>query len=254
MPPKQKAPVVSRGASEVHIQAASWNTSDNTPIPVDLPSLAAEVRACHEAVRDHIRASFTFACRAGELLATAKKVVGHGRWLNWIDQNCDLSEDQVERYIRCAKHRAAIEANSADVRNLTITEALKSIAKPKPEPTPEPVRVQTTADVDDDGLVVPEEAGVPSQPPLEPSARDQLIAEHRADLARHAPPPPKPDSARLLGSRVQLKGEILERLRHALVAAERLDNIEHAQGVPDGERAYAAMPIADLIARLASRS
>jgi len=54
----------------------------------------------------------------------------------------------------------------------------------------------------------------------------------------------------LLGSRVQLKEEILKRLRHALVAAERLDNIEHAQSVPDGERAYAAMPIADLIARL----
>jgi hypothetical protein len=30
MPPKQKAPAQDRGASEVHIQAASWNTSDNT--------------------------------------------------------------------------------------------------------------------------------------------------------------------------------------------------------------------------------
>jgi hypothetical protein len=29
MPPKWKTPVVSRGASEVHIQAASWNASDN---------------------------------------------------------------------------------------------------------------------------------------------------------------------------------------------------------------------------------
>jgi len=158
-------PPTGEAGSGVIIEAAKLDTPENTPTPLDLPSLAAEVRACHEAVRDHIRASFTFACRAGELLATAKKVVGHGRWLNWIDQNCDLSEDQVERYIRCAKHRAAIEANSADVRNLTITEALKSIAKPKPEPTPEPVRVQTAADVDDDGPAVPERGWRPISAP-----------------------------------------------------------------------------------------
>jgi hypothetical protein len=163
-------------------RAKTQHLIDAPQVPVDLPSLADEVRACHAAVRDHIRSSFTFACRAGELLLTAKRVVGHGRWLNWIDQNCHLSEDQVERYIRCAKHRAAIEANSADVRNLTITEAMKSIARPRepksephPEQAAEPESPQTPAakpvrqaivavDVVDGDRAVVVEVDAPSQP------------------------------------------------------------------------------------------
>ena len=60
---------------------------------------------------------------AGELLLDAKDLLKHGQWLPWLAENCAISERTAQLYMRCAKNRAAIEAKSATVADLTLNEA-----------------------------------------------------------------------------------------------------------------------------------
>src|SRR5262249_32853312 len=101
--------------------------------------LSAEIDdldALARAVRDHLQASVTaaqnfleHALAAGDVLIRAKEQVKHGDWLPWL-KSCDLSADTAERYMKLARHRA--ELNSARVRNLSLSAALKLVAKKKP--------------------------------------------------------------------------------------------------------------------------
>jgi hypothetical protein len=74
-----------------------------------LIELAADIRAYHAAAIDHFGAGFEYAIKAGEKLLHAKKMVVHGIWLPWLKANCQISEAEAQRYMRCAKHRTEIE-------------------------------------------------------------------------------------------------------------------------------------------------
>jgi len=56
----------------------------------------------------------------------------HGNWLAWLKRECDLSEDKAERYMQIARGRAKLEANSARLRNLSLSNALRVIKKSEP--------------------------------------------------------------------------------------------------------------------------
>jgi Protein of unknown function (DUF3102) len=88
-----------------------------------------------KAVREHLQASANAAQNflehtldAGDALIRAKAQVKHGEWLPWL-KLCDLSADKAERYMQLARHRA--ELNSAGVRNLSLSVALRLIGKPQ---------------------------------------------------------------------------------------------------------------------------
>jgi Protein of unknown function (DUF3102) len=68
------------------------------------------------------------ALAAGDALIHAKEQVQHGGWLPWL-KLCGLSADTAERYMKLARHRA--ELNSAGVRNLSLSVALRLIGKPQ---------------------------------------------------------------------------------------------------------------------------
>ena len=89
-----------------------------------------------KAVREHLQATANAAQNflehtldAGDALICAKAQVKHGEWLPWL-KLCDLNEDKAERYMKLARHRA--ELNSTGVRNLSLSAALKLVAKKKP--------------------------------------------------------------------------------------------------------------------------
>jgi Protein of unknown function (DUF3102) len=95
-----------------------------------------DLDALGKAVREHLQASANAAQNllehtldAGDALIRAKAQVKHGEWLPWL-KLCDLSADKAERYMKLARHRA--ELNSAGVRNLSLSAALKLVAKKKP--------------------------------------------------------------------------------------------------------------------------
>jgi hypothetical protein len=92
-----------------------------------LTDLAARIRTEHEAVSLALKRGVTHAMMAGDLLLEAKLAVPHGRWLQWLTDNCDaLSERTVQLYMKLAKNRVTIEkemANPQSVADLTLNEA-----------------------------------------------------------------------------------------------------------------------------------
>jgi Protein of unknown function (DUF3102) len=95
----------------------------------DLDALAKEV-CRHLAASTNAAQNFLeHALAGGDPLIRAKAQVKHGDWLKWL-KSCDLSADTAERYMKLARHRA--ELNSARLRNLSLSAALKLVVKKKP--------------------------------------------------------------------------------------------------------------------------
>jgi hypothetical protein len=100
----------------------------------NLDGLAGQIKAEHEQAIGSARAALEHALRAGQLLVEARALVAHGEWLPWLSR-VDISERQAQRYMRLAANRPMLEANPSFETDLTITDALALIAKPKPEQT-----------------------------------------------------------------------------------------------------------------------
>jgi hypothetical protein len=117
--------------------------------PADLGDLAATVRAAHQGVMLAVTNMIEHALAAGDALIAAKAAleadVGYGHWLKWLKSECDLSEDRAERYMRVARGRAILEADSARVRNLSLTGALKLLPSSKAPPAAAQRRAHRTA-------------------------------------------------------------------------------------------------------------
>lgn len=88
-----------------------------------LTDLAARIKAEHTAVSESLRESVRHGMVAGDLLVEAKAQLGHGQWLPWLREHCTISERTAQLYMRLAKNREAIEANTQCVADLTLSEA-----------------------------------------------------------------------------------------------------------------------------------
>jgi hypothetical protein len=95
----------------------------------DLDTLAKEVCKHLAAGANAAQNFLEHALAAGDALILARAQVRHGDWLKWL-KSCDLSADTAERFMKLARHRA--ELNSARVRNLSLSAALKLVARKKP--------------------------------------------------------------------------------------------------------------------------
>ena len=58
-----------------------------------------------KAVVEALESGLDHAMKAGEYLAVAKKLVGHGCWADWIEENCEFSYRTARNYIRVYTHR-----------------------------------------------------------------------------------------------------------------------------------------------------
>jgi hypothetical protein len=94
-----------------------------------LADLAARIVAEHQAVSTALKDSVRHAITAGELLVEAKAQLNkHGQWLPWLRGHCTMSERTAQLYMRCAKNREHIEANTQCVADLTLSEAAAMLA------------------------------------------------------------------------------------------------------------------------------
>src|SRR5262245_51141298 len=110
----------------------------------DLDALAKEVSKHLQATTAAAQNFLEHALAAGDALIRAKAQVKHGDWLKWL-KSCDLSADTAKRYMKRARHRD--ELNSARVRNLSLSAALKMVTKPQPA-NPKPTKKTTAASFD----------------------------------------------------------------------------------------------------------
>jgi hypothetical protein len=98
----------------------------------DLSALAATVRKAHQGVNLAAANLVEQALIAGDALIKAKDSVPYGGWLKWLKAECDLGEDRAENYMRIARSRGILEADSARARNLSLRGALELIRQKSP--------------------------------------------------------------------------------------------------------------------------
>jgi hypothetical protein len=111
---------------------AKYHFSQQKQRRATLEQLAERVRTALKGVTLAGTNLLEHALAAGDALLAAKEAAGHGNWLAWLKRECDLSEDKAERYMQIARGRAKLEANSARLRNLSLSNALRVIKKSEP--------------------------------------------------------------------------------------------------------------------------
>jgi hypothetical protein len=115
--------------------------SGNEVIPpgtLSLSELVARVNEEHKQVKECVIKGAQHAVRAGELLWQAKRKAGHGRWLEWIAENCEFSERTAQIYMKLADALPQM-ANPQRLVDLSLTGAIKMIEDLKaPEENPIP--------------------------------------------------------------------------------------------------------------------
>jgi hypothetical protein len=97
-----------------------------------LADLGTRIKSLHTQIVDAAKNVVRRAIDAGTALIDAKKQVGHGKWLRWLKEECELSERTAEVYMTCARNRQLLEAIIAAAANMTLAQALQAI-KPKPD-------------------------------------------------------------------------------------------------------------------------
>lgn len=99
---------------------------------VDLQGLAVRINEQQARIEQAWGMTLELAREAGELLREAKRAVGHGNWLPWLEANCRVSASMAGKYMKIAKGWPELVAeNTEHVPNLSIRDAMKLLAKPR---------------------------------------------------------------------------------------------------------------------------
>lgn len=98
-----------------------------------LNTLAAKINHSHEECISSLRASVSHARRTGNFLLEAQALVEKARekWIPWVQDHCDFSVSEAQRYMRIANRYSELSKKCADPRALTITEALRLLSAGK---------------------------------------------------------------------------------------------------------------------------
>jgi Protein of unknown function (DUF3102) len=108
------------------------------PGRLSLPELADRLNHEHRQVKECAIKGAHHAVKAGELLWEAKRKAGHGRWLDWLAENCEFAERTAQVYMKLANELPQ-RANPQSIADMTLTGAIKMIESLKgPEEDPIP--------------------------------------------------------------------------------------------------------------------
>ena len=114
-----------------------------------LPGLAGRINEAHRLCEQAFREGLQHAITAGELLIEAKALCQYGEWLDWLRDNCDVSERTAQAYMRVARNREALEAKAQHVAGLAFCDAVALLAEPKSKDVAEVAFAETRGVLDD---------------------------------------------------------------------------------------------------------
>jgi hypothetical protein len=126
---------------------------------VTLPDLAGRIEAEHQAAIGASRTALEHAVRCGELLIQAKADVGHGGWIEWLEDNCTVRPRTAQVYMKLARELPKLPEEKAQrVAFLTVREAVHTISQSTARiaalPAPQQDQVLELADTNGERLVV----------------------------------------------------------------------------------------------------
>lgn len=95
-----------------------------------LDALAEKINEGHEQCLKLLRSSLTHARNTGTSLLRAKKLVkGSGQpWENWVQENCEFSISQAQRYMLIADRYHELLKKIENPEELSMTEALRMLS------------------------------------------------------------------------------------------------------------------------------
>src|SRR5581483_6032632 len=67
--------------------------------------LVSSINQAHQAVVDALEKGLVHALKAGEYLSQAKKLVGHGKGAEWVENHCEFSYRTARSYLRVYNKR-----------------------------------------------------------------------------------------------------------------------------------------------------
>ena len=100
-----------------------------------LPIIASSINEHLAAAEQASKRGLEHAIAAGMLLIEAKELVGHGKWLTWLQANCPaVGPRQAQTYMRLARYRHKLEGfKNAATAHLTIGAAEALVGRYRPE-------------------------------------------------------------------------------------------------------------------------
>jgi hypothetical protein len=98
-------------------------------MPATFAELAAKINTEHAAVEASARAGLAHAKAAGEMLAAAKRQIGHGRWLAWVKEHCRVSERTCRAYMQIADRWEELTAKRQHAADLSIRDGLRLLVE-----------------------------------------------------------------------------------------------------------------------------
>ena len=93
-----------------------------------LQTLKKRIEVCHRGVVEHGRKTLESARDGGEHLVSAKKLVPHGQWLAWLDDNFPASEETSATYMRIYRGWDLIAKSVETTEGLTFARAASKSA------------------------------------------------------------------------------------------------------------------------------
>src|SRR6516162_11898148 len=97
------------------------------PKEPDLVTLAQQINAEHDALKEALLSGAQRAIALGKLLLKAKLLVRHGQWEEWVATNTNLSDRAAQRCMSLANGEALLAAKAPNVADLTMTDAIKAL-------------------------------------------------------------------------------------------------------------------------------
>ena len=98
-----------------------------TETEATLDQLAMNIQKGHRRCIDGIKGLIAQAKGIGAWLDEAKKLVGHGRWTAWVEDNCHVSSRMAQKYRLVARHYDALVALLGTKDEWTLTEFFRLV-------------------------------------------------------------------------------------------------------------------------------
>lgn len=99
---------------------------------IELRELANQINAANQSCGLKFKQTMEDVCHTGDLLLAAKDIVKRNRmkWIEWIDENLDITKQQANKYMRLAanKYKLLEKETQGSFSNFSLTGAIKQLS------------------------------------------------------------------------------------------------------------------------------
>ena len=95
-------------------------------------SILAGIKKDSDSITHHKNQLLKYAFSLGEKLIEAKRLVGHGNWMAWLNSHseCEFGDRQADKYMQIASEKAIVNALFSDIKSVNgLVKALASVTE-----------------------------------------------------------------------------------------------------------------------------